>query len=62
MSLKQCKHCGGNVASTARACPHCGAPRRQLLGNIGRIIIAGVLCLILYGCMDAFDQASRLTN
>ncbi|MCC9600385.1 hypothetical protein LOC67_07415 [Stieleria sp. JC731] len=24
MSLMECHECGGNVSSTAKACPHCG--------------------------------------
>lgn len=46
MALKTCKQCGGQVATTAKACPHCGA--RNPLGRIGCFKLGCVLLVVVF--------------
>lgn len=48
MSLRKCPDCGNGVSSSARACPHCGRPRKkahlpiELTGVLGVAVICFV--------------------
>ena len=44
--LKQCKACGGEVASSAKVCPHCGAKVKKkpiLLFILGGLVLIGLI-------------------
>ena len=49
--LTACKTCGGQVAKSAKACPHCGAPVRQssLGALVGAILLIGGALLLING-------------
>ena len=48
MALINCRECGKEVSTEAKACPHCGAkvPRESAFAKVA-LIIFGVFCLIL---------------
>lgn len=54
--LKKCKHCGKNVAKSAKSCPSCG-------GKLGSPFIVKALCLVIViilvivGCSKLFSDA-----
>jgi RNA polymerase subunit RPABC4/transcription elongation factor Spt4 len=54
MSLKKCKECDGQVATTAKTCPHCGANFEHLSEQIGlwvnRVILVSFIILVFKGC------------
>lgn len=39
MAVKKCSDCGGNVSSSAKACPHCGAKVKRL-GLVGWLLLS----------------------
>ena len=41
MSLRECKDCGGSVSSSAKACPHCGAPMqgKSIISSLARLFV-----------------------
>ena len=47
MALKKCKECGKEVSSTAKLCPHCGAPQPKQMG-IGSVIILLFVGYVIY--------------
>lgn len=56
--LKECKHCGGEVARGAVFCPHCG-------GKVGRrnrdsllFIVACLGGLMIYGCVGVMSDVA----
>ena len=59
MALIKCAECGKEVSTAADACPNCGAPRKRLRAGtspwtiIGWVIV-GFMCLLMYGCYQAF--------
>ena len=48
MSLRKCPDCGNGVSSSARACPHCGRPRKKAHVPIELVGVLGVavICLV----------------
>lgn len=40
MAIIKCKECGGQVATSAKACPHCGAEIRKKTGVLTWIAVA----------------------
>lgn len=39
MAVGKCKECGGQVASSAKACPHCGAKVPKKVGVLGWLVV-----------------------
>jgi hypothetical protein len=54
MAIRSCKQCGGNVASSARACPHCGA--RQTSGCAMLFAIGAGILLVGFFISLATDD------
>jgi RNA polymerase subunit RPABC4/transcription elongation factor Spt4 len=56
--LKKCKHCGKEVAKSAKSCPNCG-------GNLGSPLIVKfiglvlAIVLIIVGCSKIFSDAAK---
>ena len=54
--LKNCKHCGKEIAKSAKVCPNCG-------GKLGKPIFIKLICLIvgviliIVGCSKIFSDA-----
>jgi hypothetical protein len=66
MALEPCKECGQSIASTASACPHCGAPTtapptaesQASNARAKRLVVAGMLAfwlgvVLIYGTASA---------
>jgi len=47
MALKTCRECGGEVASGAKTCPHCGK-RRTMPAAMGCAVILGAALIIFF--------------
>lgn len=70
MAIVKCKECGGNVSSTAMACPHCGVknPNPAALADAfitGLIKLAVVIVLTVaavYACSQMDDDVVRPTD
>ncbi len=43
MALGKCKECGGQVAKSAKVCPHCGAKQPKSVGVIGWLFVIFVV-------------------
>lgn len=44
--LTKCKHCGAEIAKSAKVCPHCGGKNQN--GSFVTLVIG--LLLVIYGC------------
>ena len=56
--LKNCKHCGKEIAKSAKTCPSCGGK----LGSpfIVRVLFAVIgIIVIVVGCSKMFDDAAK---
>lgn len=60
MALTKCKDCGESISRRARACPKCGAPRKQSAGVLGYsvVILFGLMILGAVGGTSASRAAS----
>ncbi len=45
MAIKKCKECGGDVSTTATACPHCGA--KSFFSGCGCLLL-GLIFVVLF--------------
>lgn len=63
MALTKCKECGGQVSTTANACPHCGAKVPKQTGGcglvIGWLIIAFFLMMLAGSFIGRNDPSTR---
>lgn len=50
MALTKCKSCGGQVATTAKACPHCGAVVKKAHSK-GQWIFLGLVTVGIVSCI-----------
>lgn len=48
MAVGKCKECGGQVASSAKACPHCGAKVPKKVGVLGWVFVLFVVLPIAW--------------
>ncbi|MAQ51806.1 MAG: zinc ribbon domain-containing protein, partial [Pseudomonas sp.] len=48
MAVGKCKECGGQVASSAKACPHCGAKVKKSVGILGWLFVLLVVLPIAW--------------
>lgn len=48
MAVGKCKECGGQVASSAKACPHCGAKVQKKVGPLGWVFALVVVLPIAW--------------
>jgi len=48
MAVGKCKECGGQVASSAKACPHCGAKVPKKVGVLGWLFVLFVVLPIAW--------------
>ena len=51
MALAKCKECGGDVATSAKTCPHCGAPPPKRLNKVAALILLVVIAIPIIGVM-----------
>ena len=51
--MKTCKHCGKEIAKSAKICPHCGGKNK---GKLGLILISFVLILGLVGAFGSSGE------
>lgn len=58
MSLRKCPDCGNGVSSSARACPHCGRPRKKAHLPIELVGVLGVAVI----CFVALSWRTRLQD
>lgn len=69
MALIKCHECGGQVSSTATACPACGATVATAKNKVGAalryiwyVLCAGVLAIVFVSCYNASGALSRITS
>ena len=62
--LVRCKTCGGQIAKSAKVCPHCGAKQHQGVYAVCAVIaiITLVLCVIIIGTTDLDKEGQRIQN
>ncbi len=67
MSMIKCHECGHEISTSAESCPHCGAKKKQSLGQAK--VGCGALLLVLIGFAvvvslidDADEQKTRPTT
>ena len=53
--MKKCKHCGKEIAKSAKICPHCGGKNK---GKFGLLLICFLLILGLIGIVGSIDEAA----
>ena len=53
--MKKCKHCGKEIAKSAKICPHCGGKNK---GKFGLLLICFLLILGLIGIIGSSDEAA----
>lgn len=49
MAVIKCKECGGQVAKSAKACPHCGSKQTKQVGVIGWLFVLLIVLPIAWG-------------
>lgn len=57
MGLRTCSECKGQVATSAKACPHCGAKVRQPVGLFGYLFVG--ICVWLVWQIFTADGGGR---
>lgn len=64
MAMVKCKECGGDVANSAKACPHCGAdgPGKQRAeagkGAVYLAVILGIVAFIFWPASEDAEDAA----
>ena len=62
MAIKKCKECGGDVSTTATACPHCGS--RSVKNNYGclfaALVVMGIFIVFCFIFGTVPSPSSRL--
>ncbi|MCG6540166.1 zinc ribbon domain-containing protein [Pseudomonas sp. KSR10] len=61
MAISKCKECGGQVASSAKACPHCGAKVKKKVGVLGWLFVLVVVLPIAYSIGSGMGKAPTTT-
>ena len=56
--LKLCKHCGKEIAKSAKKCPHCGGKNSGIVGPIVGILFILFLAVGLFGGGDGSNAAN----
>ncbi|MED5492670.1 MAG: zinc ribbon domain-containing protein [Pseudomonadota bacterium] len=59
MAVGKCKECGGQVASSAKACPHCGAKVKKSVGILGWLFVLLVVLPIAWKFGTGMGAADR---
>jgi len=54
MALVQCPDCGTDVSDAAPACPKCGRPARNILGQEKAITVKPQTSCVTIGCLGVF--------
>lgn len=58
MALVKCKECGGQVSTSAKACPSCGAkPPKSGIGVVGSLVLLGI-AVFLYNSVTGGSRSS----
>jgi len=61
MAVGKCNECGGQVASSAKACPHCGAAVKKRVGVLGWLFALAVVAPIAYSIGGGIGKAPTAT-
>ena len=59
MAVGKCKECGGQIASSAKVCPHCGAKVKKSVGILGWLFVLLVVLPIAWKFGAGMGAAER---
>lgn len=59
MAVGKCKECGGQVAKSAAACPHCGAKVKKGVGLFGWLVVIFIVAPIAWQVGTGMSNADR---
>ncbi|MFC2974707.1 hypothetical protein ACFOJE_21170 [Azotobacter bryophylli] len=62
MAIAKCKECGGQVSTSAKTCPHCGAKVRRKVGAIGWVFVLFVVLPIAWNYGEWLQKATSVED
>ena len=59
MAIQVCAECGKDVSTTAKSCPHCGAPQKKSGGTLGAVFLIVLAVFVIVNFMGGFGNSPK---